>query len=298
MPLFTTPKDAPIPTQSAVSIFPFDGLEHKPAKILEVAVAPGKPVAFIDTTELSGRAGESSPTEPQDADSAVKPLRAKMLEEMDKLIVYPDVYNSLSAGTVIELGFNALYMTSAGTATSHLDLAIAQLYDMRGNAKMIANLDPFGPPLIADMDTGYGEDQVLTKRCGHLSGKKVVPGDEYPARVQMLGYDERIAQLRAARNQKAVAPWPLLFNSVGNGEKPVTTVDEPGEKGFRVTILGSATVAPADIAIRKTLSPLKIMGIVGAPADTTRLKVFEVCGLKHGMEVDMNAGGSSFVGGV
>lgn len=27
---------------------------------------------------------------------------------------------------------------------------------MRDNADMIANLDPFGPPLIADMDTGYG----------------------------------------------------------------------------------------------------------------------------------------------
>jgi methylisocitrate lyase len=36
------------------------------------------------------------------------------------------------------------------------DLGLAQLYDMRTNAEMIANLDPFGPPLIADMDTGYG----------------------------------------------------------------------------------------------------------------------------------------------
>ena len=37
------------------------------------------------------------------------------------------------------------------------DLAIAQLHDMREHADMIANLDPVnGPPLIADMDTGYG----------------------------------------------------------------------------------------------------------------------------------------------
>lgn len=27
---------------------------------------------------------------------------------------------------------------------------------MREHAEMIANLDPQGPPLIADMDTGYG----------------------------------------------------------------------------------------------------------------------------------------------
>jgi methylisocitrate lyase len=36
------------------------------------------------------------------------------------------------------------------------DLGLAQLHDMKTNAEMIANLDPFGPPLIADMDTGYG----------------------------------------------------------------------------------------------------------------------------------------------
>ena len=27
---------------------------------------------------------------------------------------------------------------------------------MRAHADMIANLDPYGTPLIADMDTGYG----------------------------------------------------------------------------------------------------------------------------------------------
>jgi len=49
--------------------------------------------------------------------------------------------------------------TGAGTTASRLgmaDLGLAQLHDMRTNAEMIANLDPFGPPLIADMDHGYG----------------------------------------------------------------------------------------------------------------------------------------------
>lgn len=36
------------------------------------------------------------------------------------------------------------------------DLGIAQLHDMAENAEMIANLEYNGPPLIADMDTGYG----------------------------------------------------------------------------------------------------------------------------------------------
>ena len=40
------------------------------------------------------------------------------------------------------------------------DLGIAQLHDMREHAEMIANLDPYGPPLIADMDTGYGGEST------------------------------------------------------------------------------------------------------------------------------------------
>ena len=53
--------------------------------------------------------------------------------------------------------------TGAGTTASRLgmaDLGIAQLHDMKEHADMIANLDPLGPPLIADMDTGYGGKPV------------------------------------------------------------------------------------------------------------------------------------------
>ncbi|OTB02285.1 hypothetical protein M426DRAFT_62541 [Hypoxylon sp. CI-4A] len=297
--------------------------------------------------------------------SGAKKLR-KMLLETNELIVCPGVYDGLSARTAIELGFNALYMTGAGTTASRIgqpDLAIAQLHEMRENAEMIANLDPFGPPLIADMDTGYGgpimvartveqyiragvagahlEDQVLTKRCGHLSGKKVVPHDEYISRIraahharvrlqsdfvliartdalQALGYDECISRLRAARDEgadvgllegfsskeqaaqavKDLAPWPLLLNSVENGKSPVITVGEAREMGFRIIIFSFATLAPAYVAIRETLTRLKNEGIVGTPKHITPVKLFEVCGLQHSMAVDTNAGGTSFISGL
>ncbi|KUI53806.1 2,3-dimethylmalate lyase [Cytospora mali] len=182
--------------------------------------------------------------------SGAKKLR-HLIENTDELIVCPGVYDGLSARTAMELDFKCLYMTGAGTTASRLgqpDLAIAQLAEMRDNADMIANLDPFGPPLIADMDTGYGgpimvartvehyirsgvagahlEDQILLKRCGHLSGKKVVPREEYMSRIraavatkrrlksdfvliartdalQSLGYDECIARLKEARDAGA-----------------------------------------------------------------------------------------------
>lgn len=39
---------------------------------------------------------------------------------------------------------------------------------------MIANLDPFGPPLIADMDTGYGGKMELSLKP--VTGSNIVQG--------------------------------------------------------------------------------------------------------------------------
>jgi len=100
------------------------------------------------------------------------------------------------------------YQTGAGTTASKLglpDLAFANLNDFVSNGGMIANLDP-SVPLIADADTGFGgpnaiartirtydragiaalhiEDQIQTKRCGHLAGKKLVDLDTWSARVR------------------------------------------------------------------------------------------------------------------
>jgi 2-methylisocitrate lyase-like PEP mutase family enzyme len=123
---------------------------------------------------------------------------------------------------------------------------------MRAQAEMIASLasdpstssHPNGPiPLISDADTGYGgpimvartvqqyahsgvaglhiEDQVQTKRCGHLAGKELVDVETYGSRIraavqarrrigsdiiiiartdalQSYGYDEAISRLRLA----------------------------------------------------------------------------------------------------
>lgn len=132
-----------------------------------------------------------------------------MIKNLNHILVCPGVYDGLSARIALEVGFEGLYMTGAGTNASRLgmaDLGIAHLHDMRTNAEMIANLKPDGPPVIADMDTGYGgpmvidrsvqqyhlagvagfhiEDQVMQKRCGHLQGKEVVGIDTYISRIK------------------------------------------------------------------------------------------------------------------
>ena len=178
------------------------------------------------------------------APTAASRLR-EMLANKSKIIVAPGVYDGFTARIAVLEGFDCLYMTGAGTTVSRLgmpDLGVATMNDMRDNAAMIAGLDRT-VPLIADADTGYGgpimvgrtvaaymsagvaalhlEDQVITKRCGHLDNKELVDEKTYFARIkaavlareqtpgdiviiartdslQSLGYDAALQRLKRA----------------------------------------------------------------------------------------------------
>ncbi|KAJ6030174.1 oxaloacetase-like protein [Penicillium canescens] len=192
--------------------------------------------------------------------------RLRRLLAESPIVLAPGVYDGFSARVALELGFNCLYMTGAGTCASKLgqpDLGFATLNDMREHAEMIANLDP-SVPLIADADTGYGgpnmvartveqyhrsgvaalhiEDQIQTKRCGHLGGKEVVPLDVFVSRfnaaaaarrklgsdivliartdaLQTHGFEDAVKRLKAA--VQAGADVAFL--------EGVTTKEEAGE---------------------------------------------------------------------
>ncbi|KAI0031706.1 Pyruvate/Phosphoenolpyruvate kinase-like domain-containing protein [Vararia minispora EC-137] len=181
-------------------------------------------------------------------DAATKLRRT--LESTKELVVAPGIYDGFSARIALQVGFDTLYMTGAGTTASrlgHADLGIATQTDMVAHASMIALLDP-SVPLIADADTGYGgpimvartvelyarggvaglhiEDQVQTKRCGHLAGKECVPLEAFATRIraaraarerigsdiviiartdalQMEGYEKAVERLRNARDAGA-----------------------------------------------------------------------------------------------
>ncbi|KAL5583884.1 hypothetical protein FOVSG1_015235 [Fusarium oxysporum f. sp. vasinfectum] len=174
----------------------------------------------------------------------------QLIAESKDIIVAPGVYDGFSARIALGVGFDCIYMTGAGTCASKLgqpDLGFASLNDMREHAEMISNLDP-KVPLIADADTGYGgpnmvartvaqyhrrgiaglhiEDQIQTKRCGHLSGKAVVDIDTFLQRInaavqcrkrigsdivviartdalQTHGFDEAVKRLQAAASAGA-----------------------------------------------------------------------------------------------
>ncbi|PFH52159.1 hypothetical protein AMATHDRAFT_79887 [Amanita thiersii Skay4041] len=173
--------------------------------------------------------------------------RLRQLLARPGIVVAPGICDGISARCALEAGFECLYQSGAATTASRLgqpDLAIATLNDFTDAARMVCSLDPT-VPVIADADTGFGgpvmvartvtqyaragvaalhiEDQVQTKRCGHLLGKQVVSREEFLTRIrsavhardtipggsdfviiartdsaQVLGMDEAIIRLQLA----------------------------------------------------------------------------------------------------
>ncbi|KAI6849273.1 Phosphoenolpyruvate/pyruvate domain-containing protein [Hortaea werneckii] len=130
------------------------------------------------------------------------------LSDPKNVVVAPGVFDGITSQIAIASGHQCLYMTGAGTSMARLgmaDLGLCTFTEMHQNAAMIAAIDPT-VPVIADADTGYGgpinisrtvkayaqagiaglhiEDQVQTKRCGHLSGKKLVSREEFANRLR------------------------------------------------------------------------------------------------------------------
>jgi 2-methylisocitrate lyase-like PEP mutase family enzyme len=129
------------------------------------------------------------------------------------IIIAPGVYDGISARVTEQAGFKAAYQTGAGTAASAVgepDIGLTTMSEAVNVCRVLARV--LAIPLICDADTGYGnalntirtvhefelagaaavqlEDQAAPKRCGHLSGKTVIPAGEY------------VQKLRAAVNEK------------------------------------------------------------------------------------------------
>jgi 2-methylisocitrate lyase-like PEP mutase family enzyme len=122
------------------------------------------------------------------------------------LTIAPGAYDCITARSIVQAGFGAVYMTGAGTAATlgYPDYGLVTMSEMADNAGRIAAA--IDVPVIADADTGYGnelnatrtvreyerrgvaglhiEDQGFPKKCGHLDNKVIISLDEYLAKIQ------------------------------------------------------------------------------------------------------------------
>ena len=125
----------------------------------------------------------------------------------DDLIIAPGAYDGLTARLVELAGFPVVYATGAGISNSQLafaDVGLATMTEVLDQVRKMTGA--VGIPLIADIDTGYGnavnlyrtiqefiragvaavqlEDQVIPKKCGHFEGKQLIPVDEAVMKIR------------------------------------------------------------------------------------------------------------------
>jgi 2-methylisocitrate lyase-like PEP mutase family enzyme len=245
-------------------------------------------------------------------------LRALMAERGGLLV--PGAYDALSARLVEQAGFPAVYMTGFGVSAARLglpDLGFAGLAEMVDQARNLASAVSI--PVIADADTGYGdalqvrrtvqqyelagvaalhlEDQVAPKRCGHLSGKQVVPAEEFVGRIRaaveartdpdlliiartdaiaVTGFDDAVRRAEAAagvgadvlfveapttEEEIAALPrrldWPLLFNYAPSGRTPLPPFARLRELGYAVVIVPVDLLFTATRGMQRALVELR-----------------------------------------
>ena len=250
---------------------------------------------------------------------------AKLRELLAKgVVTMPGAFNALSARMIEREGFDAIYLSGAVLSNSVggvPDVGLMTLTEARDHAAHIAGVTSV--PLIMDADTGYGgpdnaartvrvlesvgvsgihlEDQEFPKRCGHLSGKRLVPVEEMCLKItgaaaaktspdflliartdarSVVGYDGAVARAHAYLEAGADAIFPealqdrdefarfakdvdtiLLANMTEFGRTPHMPADEFGELGYRIVIF---PVSFQRIAMKATQNALRTLNSTGS----------------------------------
>jgi len=133
-------------------------------------------------------------------------------------VAIPGAFNALTALQIERAGYEALYLSGAAVSAAHglPDIGLISLTEMVREAATITKAVAI--PTIVDADTGYGpppvvgkavreferagaagmqiEDQETDKKCGHLSGKRLVPLSDMVAKIR--------AAVRAKRDRDFV----------------------------------------------------------------------------------------------
>src|SRR5712675_3176218 len=245
--------------------------------------------------------------------------RFRDLMRRDGMIVAPGAYDCITARLIERAGFEAVYMTGAGTAAmlGYPDFGIVTMSEMVANAGRIAAA--VGLPVIADADTGYGnelnvvrtvrayetagvagihiEDQEFPKKCGHLDDKRIVPREDWVAKIRaaaqsrrnpdflviartdsraVAGFDEAIARANAAIaagadmafveapqtiEEVAAVPrlvkGPCLLNVVRGGKTPDLDLREAERMGYKLAIIPALLIKSVVGICDRMLAELK-----------------------------------------
>ena len=223
-------------------------------------------------------------------------LRFRALVDRPGIARLPGAYNGLSALQAKAAGFEGLYLSGAAMSASMglPDLGVMTIDEVCFFVRQIARVTQL--PILVDGDTGFGEalnvmqmvrafeeagagavqieDQLLPKKCGHLSDKKLAPAADMAAKVaaarkarrhlyivartdalEREGLDGAIARAKlyveagadaifpeALNDAEAFARFsaevkvPLLANMTEFGKTPFMTADQFESLGYKMVI--------------------------------------------------------------
>ena len=255
---------------------------------------------------------------------AAKQSPGKRLKEAwtRQAIQVPGVFNALVARMAERLGFEAVYLSGAALSASFAlpDIGLVSLTEFADAARSIAQATSL--PLLCDADTGFGEalnvertvrlfenagaagihleDQVLPKRCGHLSGKQLVEPAVMAAKIRAAvaaktdadfviiartdarsvnGFDDAVQRAKVYLQAGADAVFPealeseaefaafakavsapLLANNTEFGKSPNLNFQTLAGLGYRLVLYPVTALRAALKAARDTLADLKKAG--------------------------------------
>ncbi|BBL47317.1 MULTISPECIES: isocitrate lyase/PEP mutase family protein [Metallosphaera] len=248
------------------------------------------------------------------------PRKLRELLSSREILLAPGAFDALSARLVEFTGFEVVYMTGFGTSAGLLgypDVGLLTMTEMVDNARRI--VDAVNIPVIADADTGYGnpinvirtiqeyeragvagihiEDQVFPKKCGHISGKEVIPADDMVqkigaakdvkspdflliARTDAIAVEGLDSALERARQyyragadmifveapenleqietiSRELKGIPLLFNWAEGGKTPPVSLDTLRRLGFKLVIFPVSTLLSATLVMKSVLEQIR-----------------------------------------
>lgn len=131
-----------------------------------------------------------------------------------KSVPVAGVYDALSALLAEKAGFDVLYLSGAAMSVAELGVPDIGLLTLDEVTSVVRRTSPVvRRPILVDADTGFGgelnvvravreleaagaagiqiEDQKFPKRCGHLSGKSLIPADEMIAKIRLAAAARR-----------------------------------------------------------------------------------------------------------
>jgi 2,3-dimethylmalate lyase len=254
-----------------------------------------------------------------------------------EIVMIPGVPDALGARPAEQAGFKAVFLSGYAASASLLgapDVGLLTMTEMAEYARRI--VDAVRIPVFADGDNGHGnatnvmrtmrqferagvaaiffEDQVSPKRCGHMSGKQVIPTNEMVAKIKAAvdarvdpdllimartdavginGIDDAIERmhryLEAGANLSFVEaptsveemrritreiPAPNMANVLAGGKTPILTAQELQDLGFSIAAYPTLLTYAMARSMQRALAHLQSTGTTAGLAETMKFEEF------------------------